>query len=319
MSAVIAVRAYELPWSVSSLDSKRFRAILLICLLLMMVFGIVVPFVQLPPVVHNTQFDEPQQLTRIVLEKPVVVIPPPPPDKPLKTEPKPIPDKEPVLKPRQQVVDKPIPQPTVADAREKAAVSGLLQFKDAFADMRDAVDVSKLNDTGSITRGTGDAATIDRSMLTSKHGTRSAGVNLSSLSRNVGGVALSGRETTKVDAPPGSVGQGGTRAGGGNGKSADDPRERSIEEIRRVFDSNKGAIFAIYNRALREDASLQGKVVLELKIDPTGHVLECRVVSSELTDENLVAKIVSRIRMFDFGRKDVGTTTISYPVHFLPT
>jgi outer membrane biosynthesis protein TonB len=320
MSTAIALRAYELPWSVSSLDSKRFRRILLVCIALMLFLGVAVPLIQLPQVVRDTSFEEPQTLTRIVLEKPVVVIPPPPPDRPLKNEPKPLPEKQPVMKPRQQqIVDKPIAQPTVADAREKAAVSGLLQFKDAFADMRDAVDVSKLNDTGSITRGSGDAATIDRSLLTSKHGTRSAGVNLAGLSRNTGGVALSGRATTKVDAPPGSVGQGGTRAGGGDGKSADDPRERSIEEIRRVFDSNKGAIFAIYNRALREDASLQGKVVLELKIDPTGHVLECRVVSSELADENLVAKIVSRIRMFDFGRKDVGTTTISYPVHFLPT
>ena len=49
-----------------------------------------------------------------------------------------------------------VAEPTVADAREKAAVSGLLQFKDSFADMRDAVDVAKLNDTGAIRRGTGD-------------------------------------------------------------------------------------------------------------------------------------------------------------------
>ena len=48
-------------------------------------------------------------------------------------------------------------------------------------------------------------------------------------------------------------------------------------------------------------------------------MLDCRVVSSELPDENLMAKIVSRIRMFDFGKRDVGTTTISYPVQFLPT
>jgi len=86
-----------------------------------------------------------------------------------------------------------------------------------------------------------------------------------------------------------------------------------------VFDANKGAIFAIYNRALRQDPSLQGKVVLELQIDPTGRVLECHVVSSELPDAGLMDKIVSRIRLFDFGKKDVGTTTISYPVQFLPT
>ena len=89
--------------------------------------------------------------------------------------------------------------------------------------------------------------------------------------------------------------------------------------MRRVFDSNKGAIFAIYNRALRRDPTLQGKVVLELVIDPSGQVTDCRVVASELLDEGLVGKIVSRIRLFSFGKREVGVTTISYPVHFLPT
>ena len=64
---------------------------------------------------------------------------------------------------------------------------------------------------------------------------------------------------------------------------------------------------------------MQGKVVLELVIDPSGAVTDVRVVASELTDEALVAKIVSRIRMFNFGSREVGTTTISYPVHFLPS
>ena len=54
-------------------------------------------------------------------------------------------------------------------------------------------------------------------------------------------------------------------------------------------------------------------------IDPNGVVVDVRVVASELTDDTLVAKIVKRIRMFNFGAREVGTTTISYPVHFLPT
>ncbi len=310
MSA-ITFNQYDLPWTIGTLDRRRFNRLLTIFVGLVVLFGVVVPLLTLPEIKREELEALPPQLARIVIEKPAPVIPPPPPV--IKDEPKPVPQKTPEKKP-QPVVVKPIPQPTVADAREKAAISGLLAFKDAFADMRDAVDVAKLNDTGSITRGTGEAATIDRSMLTSKHGTRSAGVNVSGLSRDTGGVALSGRATTKVDAPPGAVGAKGTHA-----QRVADARERSIEEIRRVFDANKGAIFAIYNRALRQDGSLQGKVVLELKIDPTGQVLDCRVVSSELGDESLVGKIVSRIRLFDFGRKDVGTTTISYPVHFLPT
>ena len=92
-----------------------------------------------------------------------------------------------------------------------------------------------------------------------------------------------------------------------------------MEDIRREFDRNKGAIFAIYNRALRADPTLQGKVVLELVIDPSGAVQDIRVVASEFADEALVAKILKRIRLFNLGAQEVGTTTISYPVHFLPS
>jgi len=316
VSVAIAFNQYDLPWTVGSTEARRFRRLLWSILGFVIVFGLLMPYLPVP-VIERAKLDElPPQLARILIEKREIVIPPPPPMPEVKAEPKPEPEKKivpPKVDPR---IEKPIPQPTVADAREKAALSGLLQFKDSFADMRDAVDVSKLQDTGSITRGAGEAATIDRSLLTSKHGSHSAGVNVAALSRDTGGVALSGRETTKVDAPPDSKGTGANRK---PTTVNDDPRGRSIEEIRRVFDANKGAIFAIYNRALRQDPSLQGKVVLELQIDPQGRVLECRVVSSDLTDESLMAKIVSRIRLFDFGKRDVGTTTISYPVQFLPT
>ena len=320
MSVAVARMHHELPWTASP-DSRRFRTLLGICLAIYVLFGVVVPWITIPPPVHEAFESAPPPLAHLVLEKPPIVIPPPPPD----VIREPLPQAE-VKKEKPPEVKKPVPvlnkpvvaEPTVADAREKAAVSGLLQFKDSFADMRDAVDVGKLSDTGAIRRGTGDAATLDRSLLTSNHGSRSAGVNVAALSRNTGGVALSGRATTRVDAPPGAIGNGGTHANLNNNKEID-PRERSIEDIRRVFDANKGAIFAIYNRALRQDPSLQGKVVLELQIDPAGRVLDCRVVSSELPDQNLMEKIVSRIRMFDFGKRDVGTTTISYPVQFLPT
>lgn len=304
--------AFSLPWDLGREDRRQLKRWLAVCLLILGSAGVVIPLLSLPEVSREEQEALPPQLARIVLEKPKPVVPPPPPE--VKEEPKPEPDKPPEPKPEPVREVQPEPRPTVADAREKAAVSGLLAFKDAFADMRESVDASKLQDTAAIQRGAGEAASIDRSVLTSKHGTRSAGVNVAALSRDTGGVALSGRETTKVEVPEGSKGSGGNRE-----RREIDPRSRSIEEIRRIFDANKGAIFAIYNRALRSDPTLQGKVVLELVIAPSGQVTDVRVVASELADDDLVARILSRIRLFDFGRRDVGVTTISYPVHFLPT
>ena len=305
---------FNLPWDLNRSDRRNFNKWLTVMLLLIVGFGGAIPWLPVPEV-DRTELEElPPQLARIMMDKPEPVVPPPPPKPEVVEEevkPEPEPEKvEPEPEP-EKVIE---PEPTVADAQEKAKVSGLLAFQDAFADMREAVDVSKLQDTGAIQQGSGEAASIDRSVLTSKHGTRSAGVNVAELSRDTGGVALSGRETTKVEVPEGSKGEGGVRA-----PRELDARQRSIEEIRRVFDTNKGAIFAIYNRALRADPTLQGKVVLELVISPAGQVMDVKVVASEIDDESVVAKIVNRVRLFNFGKRDVGTTTISYPVHFLPT
>lgn len=305
---------FPLPWDMGREDRRRFKRWLIVVGMAFLGFGLVIPWLQLPQVEREQLEQLPPQLARIQMDEPEP--PPPPPPKPEEAKPElKQPDVKPEPKP-EPVVEKP-PEPkvdTVTQAREKAALSGLLAFKDAFADMRESVDTSKLQDTGAIRRGAGDAASIDRSVLTSKHATRSAGVNVAALSRDTGGVALSGRETTKVEAPEAAAAATATRS-----KQPVDERARSIEDIRRVFDSNKGAIFAIYNRALRQDPTLQGKVVLELVIDPSGRVIECNVKASELGDENLVAKIAKRIRLFDFGARDVRTTTISYPVHFLPS
>lgn len=77
--------------------------------------------------------------------------------------------------------------------------------------------------------------------------------------------------------------------------------QRSRESIQAVFDQNKSAIYAIYNRALRSQPDLQGKIVFFLAIDAQGHVTECRIVSSEIKDSELSQKLIARIKLFNFG------------------
>jgi periplasmic protein TonB len=59
--------------------------------------------------------------------------------------------------------------------------------------------------------------------------------------------------------------------------------------------------------------------VLELKIDPGGQVVECRIVASEMHADALERKLLARVRQFDFGAKDVSTMVVSWPVDFLPS
>ncbi len=316
---------FDLPWVTKRADRKRFRRLLIAFVAVTLGLGGVLPLLPLPEPDRAELEELPPQLARIMLEKPEIKIPPPPPPpvvekvEPKEVLPEPTPAPIPEPKPVPEVTKVEPPKPTATDAREKAKTSGLLQFADAFADMRDAVDLSKLQDTGSLQQGSGEAKSIDRSLLTSKRGTRSAGVNVAAMSSDTGGVALSGRETTRVEVPIDSKGGARQKTKVADAKAREIARERSIEEVRRVFDKNKGAIFAIYNRALRKNPGLQGKVVLELTIDSNGRVRNCSVVESEIADAAVVAKIVNRVKLFDFGARDVKVTRINYPIHFLPS
>jgi TonB family protein len=106
--------------------------------------------------------------------------------------------------------------------------------------------------------------------------------------------------------------QGGTHAGG-SGKAS-----RSAEEIATVFDRNKGTIYALYNRATRSNPELQGKLVLEFTITPDGQVTACKVVSTELHDAELEAKIISLVKLFHFPAEDVAQITTTKPIDFFP-
>jgi TonB family protein len=105
--------------------------------------------------------------------------------------------------------------------------------------------------------------------------------------------------------------------GGRASQPTRDIPSRSIADIKLVFERNKDAIYAIYNHALREDPTLQGKVVVQVKVAPSGQVTDCRVVTSELPDR-FVDTVVARVKQFDFGAKDVAPIVITWPLDFVP-
>jgi TonB family protein len=150
-------------------------------------------------------------------------------------------------------------------------------------------------------------------LITAKSTAASGGIDTAALSRDVAGVSLAERTTTRVEAP---VAGGAARRTVGKGQSR--ASARTIEEIQMVFDRNKGRIYSIYNRALRKNPALEGKMVLRLTIAPSGKVVKVVLVSSELNDPELERKVLARIRMFDFGARDVSEVTITYPIDFLP-
>jgi protein TonB len=295
-------REYELAWEGDQEATERFHKILWALLIVLLIFGILFPLLPTPK--RSTVEDVPQRLMRVMLEeKPK---PPPPPPPPLaKIEPK--------IEPKAVAIAPPV------DQRQKAhekAQKQLNQVKDELADLRDVMDLTPL-ETKNLSGAVGADAHADRSMITSKAGVGSGGITSASASAGFGTGAgsLTGHDTTAVTS--GIVRSGLNNrppaTSGGGGKAA-----RSREEIELVFDRNKGRIYSLYARALRDNAELQGKLVLEFTIAPTGEVTMCRVVSTELNDPDLERKIVALVRLFRFDAKDVDAITTTKPIDFFP-
>lgn len=300
----------QLPWESSREEDSRFYRILRIMLAMTLVIALAIPFLSIPELTREEKEDLPPQLARIVLEK--KELPPPPPPEPIK--PKPVVKKKPVKpKPVEKVAEKPKPKPRdkAKEALKVASTSGLLAFKDDLEQMRDSLDVDTLSQS-QMSRGQTSAARIERSLITSAAKAGSGGIKTSQMSRDTGGSALSGRETTRVQSTIASKSKK-----SGNSRSAQ-LGGRSDEAIRREMDRNKGAIFAIYNRALRKDPLLEGKLVFEMVIDSSGNVADIKLLSSELGDDDLTRKILSRIRLIRFEAKNVVTTRVNYSFDFLP-
>ncbi|HET7131317.1 MAG TPA: AgmX/PglI C-terminal domain-containing protein, partial [Gammaproteobacteria bacterium] len=238
-----------------------------------------------------------ERVAQLIVEKPKPPPPPPPPE----------PEKKPDVekpKPEQKPVEK--PKPNVRNQGMLALADELAELRDQNLDLKDPQMKTPVEDARS-----------ERNLITSQAGRASGGINTANLSRGFGGGAgeIGTHTTTAVQHGAGlDPGAGGhVQRTGTSGKAS-----RAREEVEIVFDRNKGALYALYGRALRAQPDLAGKLVLEFTIAPSGEITMCRVVSSELKDPELEKKIVARVRLIRFKAADVEPLTVSKPIDFFP-
>lgn len=307
-----------LPWTSAQEEDARFTRLLRIGLGVFLVLGLAVTLIPVPELTREQTERIPPQLARVILEKKELPVDKKPP------EPKPRPEEKAQEKPREKPQPKP-PQPKppqpeqkpeparLEQARQRAASSGLLQLQDELQDMRESVSVADVS-SGELSRGESSAGNLDRALIADRARTSSGGVNTAQLSRDTGGSALAARETTQVQNVQAE------RAAGRAIEQAQRQRSpRGEESIRSVMEANKGAIFAIYNRALRSDPTLRGKVTVQLVIEADGSISAVRLVSSELNDPELERRLLARIRLINFGSANVDRATLNYSIDFLPS
>lgn len=308
-----------LPWSRRDTDEGRYVRIQTAVLGPLMLLAAIIP--------HLPVFLE--QIRQIEDAPPVVkltLIPRPPPPPPQSqgggetAKPEPVPTR--AAAPRPSQAQRPVPQqpPSAEAARERAARAGVLSASRELADLRNSAVLTRIQGDRPLIGAVSATPTSDPTALIAgaeqgSGGISTAGVGQSSSS---GGTALNEGGTGRGTGRTQGTGGTGSGSGGGTGGTGTYVPKRTSESIQLVFDRNKAAFESMYQRALRQNPALQGAVVFELTILPSGRVTACRVISSELRDPELESKLVSRILLLEFGPEDVPTIKVVNPLRFYP-
>lgn len=319
-------------WAELERDEARFQRTLLMVALPFIVLGILIPLWELSGLKQGGGEQLSDRYAELLMQSAAQQEAPEPAPEPVVEEPaeeelpdaEPEPESAPEEEPQPETQPETKPEPQV-DARQQARENVQRKFSAAF----NALDSLREQDPVV----TANSRPLTQASSASEEVASSSSVLTSNLSRGSGGVGsapsrntnpsttgLKGRQTTQVNS-------GITASGGGFGADTSEAgfggdsrlQGRSLEDIQIVMDRNKSGLYSLYNRALRRDATLQGKVVLEITIAPSGEVTRCRIVSSQLNNAELEDRIIRRVQLINFGAKDVSEMTIKYPIHFIPS
>jgi hypothetical protein len=311
----VPYRAMIMPWTKEAESENRFHRAVLLALLLCFVFISIIPQIKVPiPDRSVAGVKIPERLVKLVKKEPIPRPEQKKPDKPLKGKgPTPEPSKVPTGDDKE-----------VLAARKKAERVGVLAFKGAFEDLLDETLIAKLGSEARLSKESprvAGRARARRSLVAMQaKGGSSGGIGNAGVSRNVGsgnvdrlGGAGIGKGFARVESTIGGLGESSRPLSDGLAPG------RTDEEIQIVFDRYKAALYRIYNKELRKDPTLRGKILLRISIETSGVVSMCKVESTDLASPELVSKIVERIKRFNFGPKEgVSKLTILYPIDFLP-
>lgn len=311
-------------------SDRRFQRVLFALFIPFLIIALIMPFLRIPGLSDGggQQGEEPRyaqlireraaEIAQQEEEPQPVEEPEPTPEPEPEPEPDPAPEREP--EPEPETPAEPREQLAQPDARQEVRQRYSSQF-DALSDLRDQTLTQRMDGNRSL-RSSSDVLRAQGSGVSG-----GGAVEQSARQRSSGGgsgttrtaqssTGIGNRSTTQVERPAG-VGAPSPRVG----DSGQQRRSgRSLDELQLVFDRNKGAFYTLYNRALREDPSLQGKVTLRLTIAPDGSVTDVRIVDSQLNNPGLEQRILTRVRTLNFGAKsNVETVTLNYPMYFMPS
>lgn len=217
-------------------------------------------------------------------------------------------------------------------ARKKAEKeAGRKAAQDQFGDLADALGTQAPSaaavaaSKAPLTKGDQAAATTAggprvpsktiTSAATESAGRGSGGIDTSKLSSAVatsGGGTLASRSTTQVEEIDLGVKDGG---GGGAGAGGGGDGGRTERELNEIMERHKGQMQRIFERALRKNPGLGGKLLARITIQSDGSVSDVDL-SGEVDDPTFISQLRTLIKGINFGAKSVGTVVAKYPIDF---
>jgi len=300
---------------VSSRQDKLFIRILAALLAIYLILAVVVPLLEQVEVPREVKEQLPPQLAKVMLQEKQLPIP----EKIIEPEivkPEEIKEElkaEPDVKP-----EKPIEQPkmTREAARKKAQTSGLAAMKDELFSMREAFDVkpaakTKLNESKT------EEVKVKRSFIAAAANKQSESIIASTVSKTVVSDQLSTKNTQHIRLAEEEV-LAVEVAIAEEESVAASAGQRTEMSIRRTLEANKSRLYALYNRALRRDPFLKGKVMFEIEIQPNGIISQVDIKSSGLNNSKLERQLTVILRSIRFSEEDVSVMTTIWAIEFLP-
>lgn len=301
-------------------QDKKFTTILVILFAFYFVIAVIVPFLEQVEIPRAVKEQVPVQLARIILKEKQLPLPEKSKEKIVKE--KPIEVKPEDIK-KEKVKDQPIKPPEALSiekrrdlAKQKAQTSGLAAMKDELFAMREAFDVVPATKiTLDNTKST--ETKIKRKLLAGDVNKQSATLSAVKTSQVVNSDKLSTHNTQHIRFSEEEV-LAGTDVLVDEDLAASNAGQRSEMSLRRTLEAHKSRLYARYNRALRKDPFLQGKVLFEIEIQPNGKVSSVDIKSSELNNAKLERQLLMILRSITFPAEAVSVMVTIWAIDFLP-
>lgn len=311
----IASQQYNImPWESQPGVEKKLQIGILIGLLLVVLFSLVMSSIDLP---EEENEEIPERFAKLIVpEKPKPLPKPiPVPEKPKKDAPKDEPkDKPEPVKPKTKVP--PPANEQVAKAREVAKQTGILKNSQALQSLQNMGLGDSFASTGSplISSGESKRKVYVGADLNTDLTAGSGDINTDQYTNSKGvQVSLGERGTTQVKGNKIKA-KGAAKPSRSTAKTA--RGGRSNQQIYQANQRIKGSLDRVYNKARRSNPGLEGTVKFRLTLNEQGRVISAKIVSSTLGDAALEQKLISRIKLGNFGPGI--KETIQFSIKFTP-